>query len=439
MSVVPPLLGPPLYRYIPGIGRLATTQSGLQGPPGVPSPIGNTLTVDSVYGNDTTAAADRYSNPFLTISAALALATAGQLVVVNAGTYNESLVIPDNVSLRGAGAQAVTIQKLGVTSNTTLITMGVNTRVEDFTANLSSSANVTLIGAYFPNATPATAKLRNTIWTTTSTSVSNPTIIGVLADGATTPPTTAFISANAIQRCTINVISSSTGISRGIYITGANRFPVRDIVVNARGTGTNIVGVETTNATSFAALKTSTITGSTYDVNRAAGTIQLGYTDLYNNNPGTNSFVMTQEPRIVIFGMLGNPNNNSRYYMVPGTLPEGNLTVETTGVHPAVDPLLLFKVPLSQAACIIAFTGTFSGTQLTALITMTFRVYKISGGTTTEVLSMVLNNTTTGNTKTVTTQSSVFQPGDYYAVTMTTIGDPVGDAKDASIFSISLY
>jgi hypothetical protein len=400
-------------------------------------PVGNTLTVDSVYGDNTLATADRYGKPFLTISAALALATAGQLVVVNPGTYNETLTIPDNVSLRGSAAQAVTIQKLGVTANTTLMTMGVNSRAEDFTANLSSSGNFNLTGVHFPNATPSTAKLRNSIWTITSTSTSAPTILGVLADGATTAPTSAFISANAIQRCSINVVSSSTGISRGIYITGANRFPVRDIVVNARGTGTNVIGVETTDANSFFAVKTSTIFGSTYDVDRSAGTIQLGYTDLFNNNPNGNSFTTTQEPRIVVFAMLGDPDSNQRYYMVPGTLPEANINKEGTGANPDVDTTFLFKVPVGQPTCMIAFTANFTGTQLTSLITMTFRVYKNTD--TTPVLTLTLDDTTTGNLKTVTTQSATFSPADTYSVTMTTVGNPVGNAKSASVISISLY
>jgi hypothetical protein len=333
MSTIPSLSGPPLYRYIPGVGKVsaavdgptgprgptgptgaagvasntgATGPTGFTGPTGVTGPtgptgptgvtgppadpVGNTLTVDAVYGNDTTAAADRYAKPFLTISAALALAASGQLVVINAGTYNESLVVPDNVSVTGTGAQAVIIQKLGVTANTTLLTMGVNSRVENFTANLSSSGNFNLVGVHFPNATPTTAKLRNSIWTITSTTVNAPTIVGVLADGATAAPTTAFVTANAIQRSSINVISSSTGISRGIYITGANRFPVRDIVINARGTGTNIIGVETTNADSFADIKTTTIFGTLNDINRLAGNIQLGFTDLVQNNSNGNSF-----------------------------------------------------------------------------------------------------------------------------------------------------
>lgn len=34
MSVVPPLSGPPLYRYIPGVGKVGTTQAGPIGPTG---------------------------------------------------------------------------------------------------------------------------------------------------------------------------------------------------------------------------------------------------------------------------------------------------------------------------------------------------------------------------------------------------------------------
>jgi len=42
MSVVPPLSGPPLYRYIPGVGKVGTTQNGPTGPQGPQGPTGNT-------------------------------------------------------------------------------------------------------------------------------------------------------------------------------------------------------------------------------------------------------------------------------------------------------------------------------------------------------------------------------------------------------------
>ena len=132
-----------------------------------PFATGNTLTVDAVYGNDTTAGTglNRYSFPFKTISAALLKAVAGENVIVNAGTYNETLVIPDGVSMTGTGTQCVVIQKNDVTSDTTLITVGSNCRLENFTAKLNCTGNYKLVGIRFPSGTSITTKMRNSVWT----------------------------------------------------------------------------------------------------------------------------------------------------------------------------------------------------------------------------------------------------------------------------------
>ena len=400
-----------LFQYIPGVGKVlaAVSNTGPMGATGSPPPAGNTLTVDAVYGNDTTAASDRYSKPFLTISAAMALATGGQLVVINPGTYNESIVVPANVSLKGAGAQSVIIQKLGVTADTTLVTMGVNSRVEDFTANLSSSGNFNLVGAYFPGATPTTAKLRNSIWTITSTATGSPSVVGVLADGATASPTTAFVTANAIQRSSINVISSSTGVSRGIYITGANRFPVRDIVVNARGTGTNIVGVETTHVNAFADIKTTTISGTLYDINRTLGNIQLGFTDLVNANANGNSFTVLTEPAPLQFSVSGNINTQDTHYLLPGTSTYAGLQTTPIGI-PFLQKVIVFQLLVSATS--VLPTG--------AIITV--NLYKNTVGT--PFISGVINN----GTRTVRSLSTSanFTTSDVIIVEFVTTGNSVG-------------
>lgn len=455
MSVVPPLTGPPLYRYIPGVGKVGTTQSGPTGPTGPTGlsgtaantgatgpqgptgatgntgptgatgdigptgpnapPLGNTLRVDAVYGNDTIAAADRYNKPFLTITSALSNVLAGENVLVNAGTYNESLTIPANVSVTGSGAQAVVLQRLNVTSNVTLLTMGSNCRFENFTLNLSSSSNVNLTGAYFPGSTPTTAKLRNSIWTVTSTAIGSPTILGVLADGATTPPTTAFVTANTIQRSSINVISSSTGITRGIYVTGANRFSVRDIVINARGTGTNIVGVETTNANSFADIKTTTIFGTTHDINRTAGNIQLGFTDLVQNDANGNSFSTVTEPAQIGYGILGNLGANRVYYLVPGVVPVSSLEVDTV---PTFTVSKTFQIPFNQPVVVfsmlIKFTGTIGAGQ-----SVSFHIHK--NGSPTAAITVTLNPGE--SIKTLSTTSVVFATGDTLHAEAETVGN----------------
>jgi hypothetical protein len=338
MSTIPPLSGPPLYRYIPGIGKVAATVQGERGPAGLPSLQGRLLRVDQLYGSDISGALAKYTNPFQTIMGALSNAVAGEVVEILPGTYNETVVVPANVSLQGVGAQAVILQRLNCTSNTTLLTMGSNCRVENFTANLSSASNVDLIGVDFPDGTVPTAKLRNSIWTVTSTATGSNTILGCRSAGTSS---TAFAAANMIQRSTLNVISSGTGPARGILVSGSNRFSVRDIVIYARGDGNNIVGVETTNAGAFFDTKTTTINGKTHDINRSAGTIQLGFTDLVNNDANGNSFSVSTEPAHIYYGVIGNIGN-ATHFLSPGTIPYASLETTEFGL-PFAQPVMIFE------------------------------------------------------------------------------------------------
>lgn len=396
---------------------------GPVGPQGLPNPTGNTLTVDSVYGNDTTAAANPYRLPFLTIQAALNAATTGQNVKVLAGTYNESLVIPDGVSLTGDAPQAVIIQKLNVTADTTLITMGTNARVENFTANLSSAGNYNLIGVDFPSGTSITGKLRNSIWTVTSTATGSPTILGVRSAGTSS---TAYSTPNAIQRSTINVISSSQGSTRGILVSGANRFAVRDIVVYARGSGADIVGIETTNASAVCEIKTSTIGGnstgigaSSHDINRTAGTIALGSTDLLNNDANGNSFSPVQAPASFQFGVVNSLANNTRYYLLPGTTTTGNLTSEAKANTYA--PAKAFPILFSQPSTVIELNITYTET-ISVGQAVTFYIYK--NNTAPPVMTLTLNPGE--NTKVLRTESVSFNTNDTMEATIETTGNPAG-------------
>ncbi len=370
---------------------------------------GNTLIVDQVYGNDTLGASSKYLYKFKTISAALSAAASGENVVVYPGTYNESLTIPDNVSLTGTAAQAVIIQKLNVTVDTSLIVVGTNCRLENFTANLSSSGNYNLTGIHFPSGTSITTKLRNSIWTITSTASGSPTIVGAYSPGTSA---TTFTAVNAIQRTTLNVISSSTGITRGIYVTGPNRFAVRDMVVYARGTGTNIVGVETIDAGAYAELKTSTIAGVLYDINRTAGEILLGFTDLRNNKANGNSFSVVTESSTTTFGILGNMRGDTTYNIVPGAIPIGSL------------PERPFVIPITQNMILFTGVANFSpnsgGTIGNGNPTITLNIYR--NAIVSPVYSITLTN---ANPKVINMSQSVdFTQGDTYYATVTTVGNP---------------
>lgn len=471
MSVVPPLTGPPLYRYIPGVGKVGTTQIGpigptgprgqegtasntgatgptgltgatgptgptgstgaastVTGPTGVSSPLGNVLRVDAVNGNDTLAnAAPPYSTiPFLTITAAIAKAVSGQTVWVLPGTYNESFTIKDGVAVRGMNVQTTTIQLAGVTGTTTLVTMGVQTRLEDVTLNLTSASNVDLVGVSFPSGTPQTAKLRTMVVNVTSTATGLCAIAGIRSAGTSS---TAISSANAIRGTTVNVSAGGTGANRGILVSAGNRFAIRDTNVFVSGAGANNVGVETTHADAICELKISTIAGTStnvnqtlhHDINRTLGLIVLTGTDLYQNDANGNSFTTTQEPANMFFGMVGNPGNNTRYYLVPSVL---DIAIVPNSANTLWTAAKVFPIPWNQPVIVFTFTITFTGT-VGVGVTMDFNIHRgIAGATPAETPVLTIQLIAGQTTQTITTISAVFNKGDTMACTLVTTGNP---------------
>jgi hypothetical protein len=302
--------------------------------------------VDAVYGNNTTAAADHTRFPFLTVSSALSTATSGQTVFVRPGTYNEKITMPAGVALRGSSTQTVTIQQLNTASNTTLLTMGSNCRVEDVTFTLTSTSNVNLTGVDWPSGTPLTSKLRTMVVNVTSSGTGTNTIVGMLSAGSSA---TTYNASDAIRSCTVSVDASSTGIVRGLYVTGSNWFSSRDTNYNIRGTGNNIIGVETTNAGAYASIKHSTVRGgnhitqpTNHDINRTAGEILLGSVDLVNNSANGNGFSVTTEGAITHFWTTGNYTDGTTYYLVPGFVRQGDLPTTTFGI-PVTQNMILFS------------------------------------------------------------------------------------------------
>jgi hypothetical protein len=375
---------------------------------------GNTLTVDAVYGNDTNAALNPNSVPFLTIGAALAAAVSGNNVIVNAGTYNEVVTIPAGVCLTGASTQAVTIQKLGVTANTTLITLNNNSRMENVTCTLTSSGNYNLVGVEYVSGASITAKIRTSVINVTSTTVNGPSITGALSSGTSS---TAYSATDAIARTTINVISSSTGVSRGVYVNGANRFTIRETNIYARGTGSNIIGFECNDASCVVALRTSTVSGTLYDVNRALGTMLVGATDLVNNTANGNSFTATQAPASFSFGTINGLGTNRRYYMLTGTVPVGSLVNEAKS-NP-YDPLNALPVPVTQVSLVIAVTMAYQPA-LPVATAITLFIYKNSSLTPEISLTMLPAD---GGLKRLDTQSFSLNPTDVIRVTLETTGN----------------
>jgi len=304
MSVVPPLSGPPLYRYIPGVGKVGTTQNGptgatgptgaagsatntgATGPTGWTGPTGNTgptglrgptgttllgnvLRVDAVNGNDATASVG--GSAYLTIAAAVAAATSGTTIWVLPGTYTlaSGITLPNGIALRGLNVQTCTIQMTGVTANTTLLTMGENCRVEDLTLKLTSSGHYTLKGIVFGGTSTVTSKLRTAVLTVDNSAASSggsSTVYGVECSGTGTLGSASF-SFNCIKGSTVNVYSNGGGTKRGIIVTGTNVMSTRDTnIYVAQPTSTtstgSYVGVETNDGLTGAIQLRSTTIGT---------------------------------------------------------------------------------------------------------------------------------------------------------------------------------
>lgn len=413
MSVIPPLRGTPLYRYIPGVGRALAQDLTVEK---YSTFGGNVLVVDQIYGNDINATADPFNKPFFTLTAALSKATSGMCVYLMPGAYQGPITIPSGVAIRGMSIQVVSINALNVTSSTTLVTMGIQSRLEDVTLNLTSSAAVSLVGVAFPSGTPQTAKMRSMVVNVSGVS----TTIGVLSAGTSD---TSLSSAQSIRACTINVVGSGTGTKRGILVSGANRFSIRDTNVFVSGTSADNVGVETTNASAIAELKSSTISGLStnidatlhHDINRTAGQIVLSFTDLTNNDANGNSFSTTVEPTQISYGILGNLSSDRTYYLVPGTVSVGSLEVDT---NPTFTLAKAFQIPFNQPVIVfsilIRFTGVIGTGQAVA-----FQVHK--NGSSTPSLTVTLGPGET--TKIVTTSSVVFARGDTLHTEAVTTGN----------------
>jgi uncharacterized protein YjbI with pentapeptide repeats len=300
-------------------------------------PHNGILYVDLSFGDDASAnATGRYLYSYKTFAAALAAAVPGDTLYLLPGTYTlaAGVILPNNISIRGLNVQTTTITATPTVS-TTLLTIGQNTRIEDITLTLTSATpNITLVALDFSGSS-TTSKLRNAVVNVTSSDTSS-NVIGVRSSGTTS---TVYSPSDAIRSCTINVNSVGSTFVRGIYVTGANRFSVRDINIYADGLGNNSIGCEIVNASGILYIRNSSVYGVKADISRPIGTLYVGATELVNSNANGYDFDTILSPINVIYGTRGNLGTGT-YYLLPGTYAESDI----------LDPSNAFRMP--NQACI---------------------------------------------------------------------------------------
>jgi hypothetical protein len=113
------------------------------------------------------------------------------------------IFIPEYSALKGLNVQTVTIQKLNVTQDTTLVTMGNQTSIEDIKLNLGSTGHYNLNGIYFGGYNyTQTSKVRTTVISVNNsgaTATGSSDVIGVLCGGKGPGLTSSSFSFNCIK------------------------------------------------------------------------------------------------------------------------------------------------------------------------------------------------------------------------------------------------
>jgi len=363
-----------LFRYLPGVGRVAVSACQTPG-----YNLGNVAVVDTIYGNDSTGSVG--GSPFKTVNKAVSSVSSGQTVWIQPGTYTitSPLVLPNGVSMRGLSLQTVVL-RADVTSSFTMLTMGESCRVEDLSLTLNctgSTPGVSLIGVLFGGTTSQTSKLRTAVVTVNNSTMGTAltsTVTGVQFSG-TGSLTASTFSFNSVKGSTINVISNGAGNKRGILVSGTNQASTRDTnVYVAQPTDTastgSYVGIETNDpgntgsiqirattagvvtptagqgysASDILQTTPGTITNPTY---LASPGIQVGPgSDLVTKSAGSKGFSTYVYPTVIYYGLKGNISSGTNGYLWPGTQAISAGTFPDSGI-----PAAYYRV---QQPCILA-------------------------------------------------------------------------------------
>jgi hypothetical protein len=360
--------------------------------------------------------------PFLTINGAISAIQSASLtgitILVFPGTYDETITLPAGNSLRGVSLSTVIIRSQNVVANTTLVTMGESTRLEDVTMQLTSTVHVNLIGIAFPGTTTQTSKIRNAVLTVDNSSASSTgtsNVYGIYSNGTGTPDT----SVSTARACTITVRSSGLGTKRGVLVdTNINNFNVRDVnflVSNVGGGSGSYIAAEVNKSGAQISLRLVALQGPTADISQTAGTIFLGSANLLGSGTNNLAFTAVQQPSQLLWADPGNlPQNATRFYR-PGTA-----SVTTTEIL-----LRLSQRAVVKALSVRSLTGP-GGT-----VTDTWTIRKNGVDT---VLTVSLTGSQTSNIN--STNAITFQAGDTISLKVVTGS---GTATTDSVIQVDVF
>lgn len=271
----------------------------------------NILYVDK-SGNDVLG--QRNGKPFLTINAALSNSLNGDVIIINPGTYNETITVPTGVSIRGQSMFNTIINMSSVISNTDLFSLNPNCLIENLTLNLTSSSNVQLRGIVFLSTSATNSKLLNCAINIDNTTASSHTskVIAVYSAGTGSCPNYF----NNLELVNVNIVTTSTGPIRGILIdTNINTLNAKSCSFRVNG-GTNSIAAEINSVGSNLTLRNSYCEGTTADISQTFGNLFINNTRLFNSNANGLGFSLIDKfPYISQYCLSGTVATNATRYM----------------------------------------------------------------------------------------------------------------------------
>ena len=419
--------------------------------------LGGVLRVDSVYGNDANAPLNKYQTAFKTITTAMANTSSNDFIQLLPGTYNESIVFSNYVSVRGVSINSVTIQQTNVTSNTVLVTMASNTRLEDVTLNLTSTSSnaQTLVGILFSNVN-ASSKIRACVINVNNSAMTCNVPTNVYGLWATGTSATTISSADTVQRTTVNVTSSGPGRKCGIYQDGQTFFSMRDVNIyctdNSSYSNTSngfYCGSQINNSNGILQIKTSTSYGlstvpgnSNADISQTLGQIILAYTDIPHKTANGYGFSANSALPQLTFGIGGLTQFNtdaSRTYLVLGTLIGNNNSMGNGQAYPSmatfypINPGNLGIITLMTFQLYLTGSG-YTGPYYVSLFKSNTTLTQIPGFT------LSLSGSGSGFLKTQTSNISVtFLPTDQLGIILSNTGGVFNKDPLNPVVTLSYY
>lgn len=279
---------------------------------GVTQGFGNVARVDQVYGNDSTGA--RNGAPFKTIQAALDAAQAGDTVWVFPGIYNEAVIIPDDVALRGLANNSVTIQQTGVTSATTLVSMGSRSSIQEINLKITAAADVPLKGIVLSGTEFASSfiVLCNILIDTTILGPTTSNVYGI-SYGAPGNPNGQDICIGS----SITILTQSTNV-RGVLIDKPDQLLL--LACGIAAFGSSAIGVETADANAIVILDGANVSATTADISQTAGDLNLLASALENSTANGLGFDTLVKPATFIFADIDIPlGANQTFWLRPGS------------------------------------------------------------------------------------------------------------------------